>query len=158
MNCADSNWLTALYVAPGDAEAKARRATVDRFMRRQTQPLLVSRLVWWETRNVFSRVTGQKQPAEWQALAGDVGTKLLFPELNEAKLEERAFALMARYSRKATLGTFDIFIIATALLADGERVLSFDGLARALASAEDLDVFPELTAAEKSLRSRLKRA
>lgn len=158
MNCADANWLTALYLAPGDPKSKARRAIVERLARRQAQPLLVSRLAFGEARNVFSRITLQDHPPEWQALLADVGTRLLLPVLPEEKMEAQAFALFARYSRKLTLGTFDVFIIAAGQLAGATGFLSFDGVARALASAEGMDVFPELNELEKSIRARLKRA
>ena len=158
MNCADANWLTATYLAPGDTRSRARHAIVERLARRQPRPVLISRVAFAEARNVFSRITLLDHPPEWRALLDDVGTKLLLPVLPEEKLEAQSFALFARYSRKLTLGTSDVFIIAAGQLAGATGFLSFDGVARALASAEGLDVFPELNELEKSIRARLKRA
>lgn len=58
---------------------------------------------------------------------------------------------------KATLGTFDLALLASAKLAGATRLLSFDQTLKALALTEGLEVIPDLDETGKSLLSRLKR-
>ena len=62
----------------------------------------------------------------------------------------------SKYAWKVAVGTFDTAIVASVKLAGGTRFLSFDATARAMAAAEDIEVFPGLDAAEKQLVTRLK--
>ena len=75
MNFADTNWLASVYIEPAaaDAEAVRRRRIVERFMRQHGGPLAISHVVLLEARNVFSRVTGEPLPQEWQTLEADFG-------------------------------------------------------------------------------------
>ena len=159
MNFADTNWLVSAYIEPRaeDDEAVRRRAIVERFMRRHGGQLVVSHLVLLEARNVISRVTGQSKPSEWEILEADFDGRVYVDPMNWDILRRECNALFSKYAWKTTIGTFDTAIVASAKLAGATRVLSFDATARALASAEGLDVFPAIDPAEKQLLSRLKR-
>jgi hypothetical protein len=84
MDYADTNWLEALYIAPhgDDREAQQRERIVERFMRKYRGPLALSHVVLLEARNVFSRVTGESQPREWQQLLADFGGRLFVDPMN----------------------------------------------------------------------------
>ena len=73
MNYADTNWLEAVYISPhpDDREARSREQIVERFARKHGGQLAVSHIVLLEARNVFSRVTGEAQPSEWEELEAD---------------------------------------------------------------------------------------
>ena len=159
MNFADTNWLASAYIEPHaeDTEAAKRRRVVERFMRQHGGQLAISHVVLLEARNVFSRITGEEQPREWQTLEADFGGRLYVDPMNWDLLRRECNALFLKYSYKANLGTFDTAIVASVKLAGGTRFLSFDANARALASAEGLGVFPVLEPAERRLRARLKR-
>jgi predicted nucleic acid-binding protein len=159
MNFADTNWLASVYIEPdaADREAVRRRQTVDRFMRRQGGQLITTQVVLLEARNVFSRVTGEREPREWQMLESDFDGRLYVDPMNWDLLRHECYRLFARYSWKAPLGTFDAAIVASAKLAGATRFLSFDKAASALARAEGMDVFPTLDAAGKQPVSEMKR-
>jgi predicted nucleic acid-binding protein len=159
MNFADTNWLASVYIEPQaeDTEAAKRRRVVERFMRQHGGQLAISHVVLLEARNVFSRITGEEQPQEWQTLEADFGGRLYVDPMNWDLLRRECNALFSKYAWKAALGTFDAAIVASAKLSGGTRFLSFDANARALASAEGLGVFPVLEPAERRLRARLKR-
>ena len=67
------------------------------------------------------------------------------------------FALFARYAHKATLGAFDLALLASAKLAGATRLLFFDDTLKALAVAEGLPVFPELGPEGKTLLADVRR-
>jgi predicted nucleic acid-binding protein len=159
MNFADTNWLASVYIEPQaeDTEAVKRRRVVERFMRQHGGQLAISDVVLLEARNVFSRVTGEELPLEWQTLEADLGGRLYVDRMNWDLLRRECNALFAKYAWKAALGTFDTAIVASAKFAGGTRFLSFDVNARALASAEGIGVFPVLEPAERRLMARLQR-
>jgi len=76
--------------------------------------------------------------------------------MNWDLLRRDAFAVFAKYSPKATLGTFDLALVASVKLAGATRLLSFDQTLKAVAVAEGLEVFPELNETGKALLARLK--
>src|SRR5436853_820487 len=158
MNYADTNWLEAVYIVPQsqDAEALRRRETVDRFMRRHGGPLALSHVVLLEARNVFSRVTGERESREWGLLEADFDGRIYVDPMNWDLLRRECYAIFGRYAWKAQIGTFDAAVVASAKLAGATRFLSFDATARALAAAEGLDVFPTLDASGKRIVSRMK--
>jgi len=159
MNFADTNWLASVYIEPHaqDAEAAKRRRLVERFMRQHGGQLAISHVVLLEARNVFSRITGEEQPREWQTLEADFGGRLYVDPMNWDLLRRECNALFSKYAWKGDLGTFDTAIVASAKLSGGTRFLSFDAKARALASAEGIGVFPVLEPAERRLMAQLKR-
>ncbi len=159
MNYADTNWLEAVYITPhrDDEEGQEREQIVERFARKHGGPLAISHVVLLEARNVFSRVTGESEPREWQELEADFNGRLYVDPMNWDLLRRECLALFARYAWKIQLGTFDAAVVASAKLAGGTRFLSFDTRAKALAAAEGLEVFPPLDSAGKSLLSVLKR-
>ena len=159
MNYADTNWLEALYLTPhpDDALAQERERIVERFARKHGGQLAVSHVVLLEARNVFSRVTGERQPREWDLLEADFDGRLYVDPMNWDLLRRECHALLARYAWKETVGTFDTGIVASAKLAGATRFLSFDTTAKALAAAEGINVFPPLDAQGKQVMARLKR-
>ena len=159
MNFADTNWLASAYIEPHaeDTEAAKRRRVVERFMRQHGGQLAISHVVLLEARNVFSRITGEEQPREWQTLEADFGGRLYVDPMNWDLLRRECNALFLKYSYKANLGTFDTAIVASIKLAGGTRFLSFDATARSLASAEGFGIFPALEPAERRLLAQLKR-
>jgi predicted nucleic acid-binding protein len=158
MNFADTNWLTAIYLLTDedDEESKSRRATVERFARKQGGQLLLSPIVLLEARNVFSRITGESQPEEWASLQSDFDGRLYVDPMNWRELQRECEALFGRYSSKVTIGTLDAAVVASARLAGAQRFLSFDKVASALAVAEGMAVFPELDREAKKILSELR--
>jgi hypothetical protein len=159
VNFADTNWLVSAYIEPasGDAEAIKRRTIVERFMRRHGGQLAISHFILIEVRNVFSRVTGEREPREWQALEADFDGRLYVDPMNWDLLRRECNSLFSKYAWKTAIGTFDIAIVASVKLAGGTRFLSFDATARAVAAAEAIEVYPPLEAVERQAVSRLKR-
>lgn len=159
MNFADTNWLVALYLEPdpANAEARQRRATVERYMRRHNDQLAISHIVLLEARNVFSYITGEPLPVEWTDLEADFDGKLFVDPMNWYLLRRECDEIISRYSRRMELGTFDVAMLASAKLAGGKNFLSFDEQLKALAVAEKLDVFPALNANGKAMLHELRR-
>jgi hypothetical protein len=159
VNFADTTWLVSAYIEPypDDAEAVSRREIVERFMRRHGGPLVISHLVLLEARNIFSRVTGEPEPREWQRLEADFDGRIYVDPMNWDLLRRECDALFSKFAWKSAVGTFDTAIVASVKLAGGTRFLSFDATARAMAAAGDIDVFPALEAEEREVVSRLKR-
>ena len=122
MNFADTNWLASAYIEPHaeDTEAAKRRRVVERFMRQHGGQLAISHVVLLEARNVFSRITGEEQPREWQTLEADFGGRLYVDPMNWDLLRRECNALFLKYSYKANLGTFDTAIVASVKLAGGQ--------------------------------------
>jgi predicted nucleic acid-binding protein len=158
VNFADTNWLVSVYIEPqpGDREALKRRLIVERFMRRLGGQLIISHVVLLEARNVISRVTGEREPREWQNLQADFGGRLYVDPMNWDLLRRECDRLFSKYAWKTPVGTFDTAVIASLKLAGATRLLSFDSTAKALAAAESIEVYPPLDPPEKQLLSRLK--
>src|SRR5438128_8378563 len=125
MNFADTNWLEAMFFDL-DGEKKSRRTTVDRFMRQNPEQLGLSHLVYLEARNVFSRVSGESDPLEWQEFQQGLNGRFYLDPMNWDLLRREVFTLFSKYSHKATVGTFDLAVLASARLAGATRILSFD--------------------------------
>jgi hypothetical protein len=159
MNFADTNWLASIYIEPHpeDGEALKRRRTVERFMRRQGGQLGISHVVLLEARNIFSRITGEREPREWHMLEADFDGRLYVDPMNWDLLRRECFALFSKYGCKTEVGTFDTAIVASAKLAGATQFLSFDVAARAMAVAEGMRVFPALDATGKQRVLQLKR-
>ncbi len=155
MNFADTNWLEAMFFEL-DGPQKNRRGIVEKFMRNHGGQLGISHIVYLEARNVFSRVAKDKNPPEWDELNDGLAGKFYLDPMNWDLLRREAFALFEKYSHKATVGTFDMAILASAKLAGATRMLSFDGNLRIVSAAEGLAVFPELDATEKADAAKLK--
>lgn len=158
MNFGDTDWLVSAYIEPhpDDAEALRRREIVERFMRRHGGQLVISQIVLLEACNIFSRVTAESHPREWQALEADFDGRLYVDPMNWDLLRQECNRLFSKYACKAPVGTFDTAIVASARLAGGTRFLSFDTTARAIAAAEGIAAFPGLDASEKQLLARLR--
>jgi len=124
-------------------------------MRRHGGQLAISQVVLLEARNVFSRVTGEREPREWQMLEGDIDGKINLEPMNWDSLRQGCTALFSKYAWKANIGTFDTVIIASAKLAGATRFLSFDDTAKAIAFAEGMEVFPLLDSKGKRLAASL---
>ena len=150
---ADTNWIVATYFIKRDAD---RTGTVERFMRRHGQPLVISHLVLLESLNVFAWTAKQKDSAEWVSFQADLGRKFLVDTMQWDLVRQRMTELCAAYSHRAKLGTLDLTLVASALLTGAQIFLSFDSQCRALAAAQRLKVFPELNAQEKEMLGTLR--
>lgn len=126
-------------------------------MRRHGPQLVVSQVVLLEARNIFSRLTGEREPREWGELEADFGGRILVDAMNWDTLRRECNALFSKYAWKADIGTFDTAVVASAKLAGATRFLSFDLTASALALVEGIEPFPVLDAAGKRLVARLRR-
>jgi predicted nucleic acid-binding protein len=159
VNFADTNWLVAIYLPANDSddESKSRRATVERFMRKQGGQLLLSPIVLLEARNIFARVTGEAEPAEWSSMESDFNGRLYVDPMNWRELQRECGSIFSRYSHKTVIGTFDAALVASAKLAGAQTFLSFDKTAKAMAAAEGLSVFPELDRDAKKILQTLRR-
>lgn len=157
MNFADTNWLEAMFFESAGAEKKSRRVTVDRFMRREPGVIGISHIVYLEARNIFARVSGEAEPAEWRQLQEEMNRRFYLDPMNWDFLRRDTFELFARYSHRVTIGTLDMALVASAQLAGGTRLLSFDETIKAVAQAEGLEVFPELNPEGKALLAKLRR-
>jgi len=78
--------------------------------------------------------------------------------MNWEALAQGTSELFERFSHKATIGTFDATIIASARLAGAEEILSFGERLKGLGAALQLNVFPKLGSVGKSLASELRRS
>ena len=103
------------------------------------------------------RVSGAAEPSEWRELQAGLNGRFYLDPMNWELLRRDAFALFAKYSPKATVGTFDLALLASARLAGATRLLSFDQTLKAVAVAEGLEVFPELNETGKTLLVQLRR-
>jgi predicted nucleic acid-binding protein len=156
MNFADTNWLEAMFFdLAGDQ--KPRHLVVHKFMRRHGGQIGLSHIVYLEARNVFSRVSGEAEPPEWRELLAGLAGRFYLDPMNWDLLRRESFRLFEKYSSRATIGTFDAAVLASAILAGAKRVLSFDETLKALAVAEGLEVFPELTREGLAFLAKLKR-
>lgn len=134
-----------------------RRAIVDRFLRQHGGQIGLSHIVYLEARNIFSRVSGESEPEKWRQLRARLNDGFYLDPMNWEFLRRDTFALFAKYAHKATLGTFDLALLASAKLAGATQLLSFDDTLKALAVAEGLPVSPELGPEGKTLLARLRR-
>jgi hypothetical protein len=119
MNFADTNWLVSAYIEPqaDDTEAVKRRGVVERFMRREGGQLALSQVVLLEARNIFSRITEQRDPPEWRMLEADFDGRLYVDPMNWDVLRRECNALFSKYAWKTGLGTFDTAVVASVKLA-----------------------------------------
>jgi predicted nucleic acid-binding protein len=156
---ADTNWLEALYFEPdsNDKETTARAAIVDRRMRKESGPLLISHIVLLEARNVFSRVSGKSAPTEWENLLNDFGGRIFVDPMNWDALRRESNRLFEKFSHKTIIGTLDVTILASAELAGAREILSFDERLKTIAACEGLKVFPPLGTEGKKLLADLKK-
>ena len=146
-----------MYFRLSDPDKKSRCATVDRFLRSHGGQIGLSQIVYLEARNVFSRVSGEAEPAEWRQLQEDLNGRFYLDPMNWDLLRRDVFALFSRYAHKTVVGTLDMAVVASARLAGGTRLLSFDQTAKAVATAEGMEVFPELNHEGKALLAKLRR-
>jgi predicted nucleic acid-binding protein len=154
MNFADTNWLEAMFLHAD--EPGSRRAVVEQFHRRNPGVVGLSQIVLLETKNVFLRVTGLAKPPEWDELLAGFTGQFYLDAMNWDFVRRESYRLFEKYSPRATIGSFDAAILASALLAGATRMLSFDENLKALAAAEGLRVFPELSNEGRVFLARLK--
>ena len=155
MNFADTNWLAAMFFKFAGAH-KNRPAIVERFLRQHPGQIGLSHLVFLEAANVFRRNAGEAEPGEWNELLEGLNGRFYLDPMNWDLLRRESLVLFRRYSHKATVGTFDAAILASAKLAGAKRILYFDETLKALAAAENLEVFPELGTEGKKIHAALR--
>src|ERR1051326_6044808 len=144
---ADTNWLESIYFKPeqgSSSVAKERHAIVERRMRKITASLLISQIVLLEAHNVFARLSGVPKPPQWEQLVSDFNGRIFVDPMNWDLLRRETNLIFDRFSYKSTIGTFDAAIVASAQLAGGREILSFDERLKAVAVTLGLKVFPEL--------------
>ena len=157
MNFADTNWLEAMFFQLNDPDKRFRCATVNRFLRGQSGQIGLSHIVYLEARNVFSRVSGEAEPAEWLNLQEELNRRFYLDPMNWDFLRRDTFELFSKYAPKGVVRTLDMAVVASARLAGGTKVLSFDRTVKAVAVAEGMEVFPELDLEGKALLAKLRR-
>ena len=156
---ADTNWLESIYFKPRNDSrpvAKERHAIVERRMRKVGAPLMTSQIVLLEARNVFGRLSGVPKPPEWDKLLGDFNGRIFVDPMNWDLLRRETNLIFERFSHRSIIGTFDATLIASAQLAGGREILSFDERLKAVAVALGLRVFPELGREGKSFLAALR--
>ncbi len=153
MTFADTNWLAAMFFELKD-ELQERNEIVRRFLRRHTGQMLLSEVVMLESENVFRRNAGRPHPPELDELKND--GRFYRDPMNWPLVRREAVEIFKRHSHQLALGTFDVTLLASAKLAGAKTFLSFDETAKALAVAEGLEVFPELSQEGKSLLKKLR--
>lgn len=155
---ADTNWLEALYFEPDplDKDSLARAAVVERRMRKHVGSLTISHIVLLESRNVFGRVSGKPKPQEWEHLLSDFNGRIYVDPMNWDLLRQETNRLFERLSHRATVGTFDATLIASAKLAGASEILTFDERLKAVASCLGLKVFPTLGPEARELLAKLR--
>lgn len=150
MTFADTNWLVAMFF---EVEKDGRTKLVKRFLRHFNETLCVSAMVLLEARVVFSRESGESLPKEWQEF--EACENFYRDPMNWDMLRREVFLLAARYASKAKVGTLDLAVLAGAKLGGATRLLTFDDTLAALAVAEGLEVFPELSRKGKEILAML---
>jgi predicted nucleic acid-binding protein len=150
---ADTNWLVAACFQEKDED---RAGIGERFTRRHNLAWVTSHVVLLEARNVFAWLAKATEPQEWRRLQADLGGRIYVDTMDWDRVRQQTLQLFARYSHKAQLGTFDTVLVASAILTGATHFLSFDGKLKALAAAERLRVFPELTDADKTVLAKLR--
>jgi len=152
MDYADTNFLVAVFF-----ENATRTPVVERHLRRLKGPLMVGELAEFECKNVFSRLERRPNGEAWRGLKArlDRGEWRRQP-IEWPGLVARAVELVDRFASRLSIGSFDTLHIAAAMEAGCARFLSFDTAsnARVLAASARLDVWPELSAAEKGRVAR----
>jgi predicted nucleic acid-binding protein len=148
MNAADTNFLAPIFFK------SSRSETVDRFLRMNRPPVLVSPIVLVEARNVFSRLAQESHPEEWKRFESD--GRFYRDTMDWDALRRDLFFLAARYGHKTSVSTFDMAIVASSKLAGATRMLTFDDQVTALSLAEGLEVFPEPTRTAKDTLAALR--
>ena len=147
MNYLDANFATALLF-----NISAQTELAERFVRRNSLPLILSELAELECRRAFVLRTGLPNSENWnrlQAFLAD-GTWQREP-IHWKALSERSEQFIDRFGARLKAGTLDTLHVAQALLSGCSWFLSFDANSntRILAASCRLRVFPELSAAEK---------
>ena len=152
---ADTNFLSATFF-----DEDERHPQVERFLRHNSRPVVVGELAELEAENIFARLTGHPDSPPWRDLQSclEAGEWRREP-VNWPAVRVQARELFHRYSHRASLGTLDLLHLAAARWAGCQGFASFDtgSSARALAAALRFEVFPELTARDRDLLTRLKR-
>lgn len=146
---ADANWIVAAYhVTRENTQVERWRDIHD------DQITVISEAVLAECRCNFWRIGNRFSDLESDCRGGlfqDCG--LTFAEMTAA-----AEPLFRRYAPRCNIGTLDLLHIAAAKHSGCRWFLSFDTRSgcRAVAAAEKLKVFPELTSADKRLLEKLR--
>ncbi len=153
MTFADTNWLAAMFFELNGG-LRERNEIVRRFLRRHTRQMVVSEVVMLEAENVFRRNAAHPHPPELDELKND--GRFYRDPMNWPLVRQEAVEIFRRRAHRLPLGTFDVTLLASAKLAGAKTFLSFDETAKALAVAEGLEVFPELSQEAKSLLKKLR--
>lgn len=140
---ADTNFILACHF-----QVPGRTGQVERFVRRNTLPIVIGELAELEAENRFAREAGMPDGPQWRCLQArlDSGGWIRSP-IHWPALLKGTRQILSRYAPSASLGTADVMHLAAARLAGCTMFASFDtrSHARALALALRLKVFPDPT-------------
>lgn len=154
---ADTNWLEALYIKPQPDDAESiRRGEIAEARLRRGEPLVISPIVLMEARNVFSRITKDPHPPQWDQLVADFDGAIFVDPINWSLVRRQTEDIFERFAHKATIGTLDAAIIASAQLAGARQFLSFDQPLKALAIALGIPVFPDVDKEGRAFLAKLR--
>lgn len=149
MNYLDANFATALHF-----NIRGQTELAERFLRRNSLPLILSELAELECQRAFVLRTGTVASENWSRLQGLIaeGAWRREPVLWSA-VAGKARQLIERWGSRLRAGPLDTLHVSQALLSGCTCFLSFDtnSNARLLAVACRLRVFPELNGSEKAL-------
>jgi predicted nucleic acid-binding protein len=146
------NYLDANFVAALHFGIRGQTELAEKFVRKNSEPFLLSELAELECRRAFAIRSGKQHSENWKRLVSLVEEGVWVREpLQWKPVLERCEQLIDRFGIKLKAGTLDTMHVAHALHSGCTRFLSFDNdsNARALAVSCRLKVYPELTAREK---------
>jgi predicted nucleic acid-binding protein len=148
VNYVDANFVTALhFLIPGQTSA------AEKFVRKNTIPLLFSELAELECRRAFTARTGKSNSENWLRLQSMISGGVWRREpLDWNVISAKSNQLIDRFGSRLKTGVLDTLHVAHALQSGCTRFLSFDSdsNARTLAANCRLKVYPELTASERA--------
>jgi predicted nucleic acid-binding protein len=147
LNYLDANFAAALYV-----NIRGQTELAEKFLRKNSLPLVLSELAELECRRAFVLRTGKADSENWTRLQAVIASGEWQRESMEWKeVSERSRQLIDRLGGRLKTGTLDTLHVAHALHVGCTRFLSFDtnSNARVLAASCRLKVFPNLTSEEK---------
>jgi predicted nucleic acid-binding protein len=154
VNYLDANFATALHF-----RISGQTELAEKFIRKNSAPLLFSELAEIECRRAFTVRSGTPASENWRRLLALVEDGTWRRDALEWKpVAEICERLVDRFGNKLKTGTLDTLHVAHALHSGCTRFLSFDNdsNARVLAASCRLRVYPELTALEKGRVPRSK--
>jgi predicted nucleic acid-binding protein len=145
------NYLDANFAAALHFDIQHQTSLAEKFVRKNSDPFILSELAELECRRAFLIRTGKVNSENWLRLQSFLEEGTWRREQSEWKpLFDRAVQIMDQFGALRA-GTLDTLHVAFALHCGATRFLSFDNdsNARVLAASCRLKVYPDLSALEK---------